>query len=113
MFIVLLALSLIFIFLAYYIENPLLAIGGFFFLFVLGTILFQGQLLLQSGSLTSVSGNETTETFLYTNFSDVAGTYFDIFSVSHFLGVLISAISVLGMVMSLTDIKYFKRRNDE
>jgi len=101
LFIVLLALSVILIWLGHSHEEGLYSLAGFFFLFLLGfLIVLPGNLAIQAGeNVTITTINETTTEIHapnYTNFSD---------TISHSFGIWISLTAIFGFALTLTEIR--------
>ena len=112
----LLLLALIFIWTGFKIDNPVLEIGGFFFLFVLGLVLMSGSVQYVSGETYSYSNfNETdsnssiirtSSSNSLTNFdADTSGELLGQFSINHLLGLLVAVFGGFGMAISMFNMK--------
>ena len=112
----LIILSIIFIWTGFKIDNPVLEIGGFFFLFVLGLVLMSGSVQYTSGETFSYSLYNETDTnssviktsssYTLTNFNaDTSGEILGSLSVHHLLGLLITVFGGFGMAISTFNMK--------
>jgi len=112
----LLLLSIIFIWTGFKIENPVLEIGGFFFLFVLGLVLMSGGVQYVSGEQYSYSlYNETdpssdliktSSSNTLTSFDDdTSGIILGDIKIHHLLGLLVAVFGGFGMAISMFNMK--------
>lgn len=121
LFILLVVISLFLVFLGYYVDNPTLGIVGFFFLFLLGNVVWQGNLQIGVGEVedtvyfydnSSVNQTIMTKTVVHEAFNDTAGTYALGISMHSFFGVWLSIIGVFGMIMTLVDVRSRRKQFD-
>jgi hypothetical protein len=108
----LLLLALIFIWTGFKIDNPVLEIGGFFFLFVLGLVLMSGGVQYVSGETYNYSLYNSTDvvkassSISLTNFdADTSGELLGRFSINHLLGLLVAVFGGFGMAISTFNMK--------
>src|SRR4030042_5539915 len=99
LFVVLLAFSLIMIWLGHSHEEGLYSLAGFFFLFLLGlSVILPGTVSIPSGENVTITtaGNYTLEvhTQNYEPFND---------TLSHSFGLWISLVAIFGFAITLTE----------
>jgi hypothetical protein len=90
-------ISFVLIYLGYYINNPLLEVLGFLFVFLLGFVVSSYNLEYQTG-MVSVPGNYS---FSYTAFDDSGGVIIPNVSLARFLGIFITFIGAVGIAITL------------
>lgn len=107
----LLALTLIFLFVGVSMDAPYFKIGGATFMFVLGLVLLFGTVTVQSGlveattytyDLGNVSLTNTTTSFVY---SDISRDLVNGLDVMHLFGFLLSVIGVFTFMYSFFEIR--------
>jgi hypothetical protein len=102
--------SLIIIGLGFWINNPVLEVLGFFFLFCLGLVLLSGVVSYQTGE-TYIYDNETIiqSNNVYSGFdADSSGEILGLFSLNHLFGVLISILGGFGMAITFFNMRVSK-----
>lgn len=114
LFIIFLVVSLFFVFLSYYIDNPVLSIIGFVFLFLLGSVILQGNLQYKTGEVentvyfydnTSLNQTVLVKNYVYSYFDDSSQNYILGINYSHFFGFWFSIIGVLGLVIVIWNMR--------
>lgn len=106
LFLALLALSIVVCVLGYFTDDEPYLPVGLTFLFLLSTVIIAGNLQYESGKVavtnftyngsSTLTGQTETTTTTYTSWNDTA---------SHTVGYLLGVISVLGVALSLYNMK--------
>jgi len=99
LFMVLMGVSIIFFPIGKYIEIPILMMLGCLLLFVLGLLLMTGGLQYRDGQSLVVSGNTTTISYAYSNYSGeiISG----LLTVHHVIGFFLSITAALTFISIL------------
>lgn len=87
LFVILLVTSLALVIIGYAVDLRILAVVGFFFIFLLSFTLINNDLEYETGASLSFSGNSTTVTYTYNSFSNNTFQY----------GLYMAVVGALGM----------------
>ena len=96
-FALLIGISLVLIYLGYYVNNPLLEVMGFTFIFLLGFVVSSYNLEYQTG----VVNSGASYNFTYSTFNDSGGVIVQGVSLARFLGIFITIVGALGISITL------------
>lgn len=114
LFLMLVALAVFFVVLGYWVSESAYSIIGFIFLFVLSTS------ILMPGALQHSTGMNETTTYTYTDGNLTSTMMVTVDNLAEYpvssqrwFGIWIAIISVIGMFISVVELRYRGRPEDE
>jgi len=101
---ILLFISLFCVIAGKYVDSPPLILGGYTFVFLLGLVLMLGGVEYKTGSVTTLTVNDTviTSVGVYSNFSNEV---YQNLNINHVFGFFMCILSSLGFISQLLNLK--------